>query len=256
MFRHIKIIAKCKSNLENEKDKLFNMYKKIKVEQEISQNKQNEINMTEKQESKSEITKDSLEEYLDKINIIATNKKSTSSTINKIQKYTLIGHTLYINKIILNQIEEDVYLLYDDSNQISNFKYFTILFFVLFLIKIKLEEKKTTKRKFISNGLLILGFMTICMIHRSFLKNSAKIIKLHSLDNSVSIENKVGKRIIIDIGNVVVFDSKRQNLFDIMVYNKEKGKIQNYMLNKDAVINFDIINILSNETCKNVKIID
>ena len=138
MFRHIKIIAKCKSKLENEKDKLFNMYKKIKVEQEISQNKQNEINMTEKQESKSEITKDSLEEYLDKINIIATNKKSTSSTINKIQKYTLIGHTLYINKIILNQIEEDVYLLYDDSNQISNFKYFTILFFVLFLIKIEL----------------------------------------------------------------------------------------------------------------------
>jgi hypothetical protein len=257
MFRHIKFISKCKSKIvEAERDKLFNMYKKIKTEKEILENKQNEFNMTHNQLNKSEISKELLEDYLDKLNIIDTNKKSTTSPLNNIQKYTLIGHTLYINKTILNQIEEDVYLLYDDSKPSNYFKYFLMIFFSLFFIKIKLEQKKENKRKHISNGLLISGFFIICFIHRSFLKNSAKMIKLYSNDNSVCLENKLGRKVIIDIGNVVVFDSKRQNIFDIMIFNKDIGKMQNYMLNKDAVINFDIINILSNESCKNVKIID
>lgn len=262
MIRSFKFVLSRCSKIDKEKERLFNIYKNIKIEEEIQINKNNfEVFLKE-----TSPTKEIIESLLDNQIIIPKNSQLESGS--KLKNNTksniyLNNDILYINRSFVSEKSNEEFILFKENDTSGNsigiiYNKVCIIIFICFILKNIYEfyrEKLKIKRIIVTYSLFSIIFISLSAINRTFLKMTIKEMILIPSSNKIRLTPIKGKESLIDINRLVYLNSRRSKFFEIGVLKDySENKIKKYMFSKNAYVNYEVILNLCYEECRKVKI--
>lgn len=262
MIKNFKFVLSRCSKVDKEKERLFNIYKNIKIEEEIKFNKNN-FDVFLKETSP---TKEKIENLLDSQIIIPKNRQEGGSKLKNNTKSNIYLNNgiLFINRSFISEKSNEEFILFKENDTSGNsigiiYNKVCIIIFICFILKSIYEfyrEKLKIKRIIITYSLFSIIFISLSAINRSFLKMTIKEMLLIPSTNKIRLIPIKGKESLIDIDRLVYLNSRRSKFFEVGVLNDySKNTIKKYMFSKDAYVNYEVILNLCYEECTKVKIL-
>jgi hypothetical protein len=277
-----------KNKLNEAKRRAMEMYEKMQNQEKQSMNKQLEktllektqserqkyikkegIDMPEVEELKSKGTKQKIEEIVSNFNYISSTQndsKNKEILINRLQgTYRVDKDILYfrLSEYYKSQTDQDnfvkIYQLMVDDN-FEKFKNLILtvlkLFFLIYSVKVAkkyiYDKTQITLVKGVGICIFYISILTLYFTSRSFNKSIVKEILLKGAELKINFYQN-NKQLSANVEDLFSITSKRKNVHEILMRNRESSRIEQLFLYKNAVYDANLLKNICHPNVKSVR---